>query len=110
LVELAAPERRAYAAPAAAEHELEPEGSRWAGWWKDDLPATPDAEGEALEDAIASLEPLFAAMILLRDVEGLDADEVEALFGHTHEFQIAVLHEALTTVRNRLRATAEAAS
>jgi DNA-directed RNA polymerase specialized sigma24 family protein len=106
LVELAATAPPEQAAPAAPEHELEPEGSRWAGWWKDDLPATPEPEREALEAAIASLPAALAAMLVLRDVEGLAAAEVEALFGHSPDRQIAFLQHGRTAVRNALRTSA----
>jgi DNA-directed RNA polymerase specialized sigma24 family protein len=110
LVELAATEPPAKAAPVAAAHELEPQGSRWEGWWKDDLPPTPDADDEGIEAAIASLPPGLAAMLVLRDVEGLPADEVEALFGYSRDVQVAFLQQGRAAVRNALRATAEAAS
>jgi DNA-directed RNA polymerase specialized sigma24 family protein len=109
LIELAATEPPAKAEPAAAAHELEPEGSRWEGWWKDDLPPTPELEREALEAAIVSLPPALAAMLVLRDVEGLAPAEVEALFSHPPDGQIAFLQHGRTAVRNALRAAAGAA-
>jgi DNA-directed RNA polymerase specialized sigma24 family protein len=110
LVELAAPQPPKTFAPAAAAHELEPEDSRWAGWWRDGLPPTPDAEHEALEAAIASLPPGLAALLVLRDVEGLGAAEVAALTGHSPDHQLDFLQHARADVRNALRAAAEVAS
>jgi DNA-directed RNA polymerase specialized sigma24 family protein len=106
LTELAAPHPPERPAPAAAAHELEPEGNRWAGWWQDDLPETPDPEDEALEAAIASLPAGLAALLVLRDVEGLGAAEVETLLGHSPDRQLAFLQHARGAVRNALRAEA----
>lgn len=110
LLELAEPRPPAEGTPAAPAHELEPEDSRWAGWWKDDLPPTPEPEDEALEAAIAALPAGLAALLVLRDVEGLDADEVAALFGYSPDDQLDFLHDGRTALRNELRATAGAAS
>jgi DNA-directed RNA polymerase specialized sigma24 family protein len=109
LVELAAPRPPEKVAPAAAASELEPEGSRWAGWWRDRLPPTPEPEHEALEAAIGSLPPGLAALLVLRDVEGLEEGEVAALLGHSPDHQLDFLHQARSGVRNALRASAEAA-
>jgi RNA polymerase sigma-70 factor (ECF subfamily) len=109
LLELAAPKPPQQAPPAAAANELEPEGSRWAGWWKDGLSATPEPEHEALEAAIASLPPGLAALLVLRDVEALEAAEVTALLGHSPDDQLAFLQHGLSAVRNALRASAEVA-
>ena len=104
LVELAAPQPPTTFAPAAAAHELEPEDSRWAGWWRDGLPPTPDAEHEALEAAIASLPPGLTTLLVLRDVEGLEAAEVAAITGHSPDHQLDFLQHARAAVRNALRA------
>lgn len=106
LLALAAPEPPREAAPAAAPADLEPAGSRWEGWWKDDLPATPEPEREAVEQALATLPPGLVALLVLRDVDGLDAAEVEVLLGHPPERQLAYLHHGRTALRNALRAAA----
>lgn len=92
--------------PAAHRDELEPDDSRWAGWWRDELPDTPPAARETLEAALASLPAAVGAMVVLRDVEGLDAAEVEALLGHSAERQLALLHHGRSAVRNALRGLA----
>lgn len=109
LLALAAPAPPAQPEPAAAPHEVEPEGSRWAGWWKDGIPSTPEPERNALEAALASIPAGLTAILVLRDVEGLDAPEVEALVGHSQAGQLALLHRGRSAVRNALRATAERA-
>lgn len=109
LRELAPAPPPATVAPAAPQHELESEDGRWAGWWKDGLPATPDPEREALEAALASLPPAVTAILVLRDVEGLRPAEVSALTGHSPETQLAFLHHGRSAVRNALRSVPEAA-
>lgn len=104
LVELAAPRPPVDAAPAAPADELESEDGRWAGWWKDDLPPTPRPEHEALERALASIPAGLTAILVLRDVEQLGADEVEALLDHSSERQLALLHHGRSALRNELRA------
>ena len=105
LAELDAPRPPAEGAPAAPPHELEAEDGRWPGWWKDDLPATPDPEDEALDAAIGSLPPGLAVLLVLRDVEQLDAVEVEALLGHSPDAQLAFLQHGRSALRSALRAT-----
>src|SRR5262245_24636404 len=80
---------------------------RWAGWWRDDLPATPEPEPELLERAVASIPPGLAALLVLRDVEGLGADETALLTGHAAERQLALLHHGRAGVRTALRAASE---
>ena len=109
LAELEAPRPPAEGVPAAPAHELEADDSRWAGWWQDDLPATPDPADEALEAALASLPPGLAALLVLRDVERLEASEVEALLGYSAEEQLVFLQHGRSALRSALRA-AEAAA
>ena len=49
---LPAPAELPLVAPAA---DFEEAGGRWAGWWKDDLPATPEPEPALLESALARI-------------------------------------------------------
>ena len=109
LAELDAPRPPPEGAPAAPPHELEAEDGRWPGWWKDDLPATPDPEDEALEAALASLLPGLAALLVLRDVERLDPAAVEALLGHSPDEQLTFLQHGRSALRSALRAAETAA-
>jgi hypothetical protein len=109
LAELQAPRPPAEGVPAAPAQELEADDSRWAGWWQDDLPATPDPGDEPLEAALASLPPGLAALLVLRDVERLEAAEVDALLGHSPEEQLVFLQHGRSALRSALRA-AEAAA
>jgi RNA polymerase sigma-70 factor, ECF subfamily len=107
LRELGAPAAPAQAPPVAPSADFEDEDGRWAGWWKDDLPPTPAPARERLERALASIPPGLAAILVLRDVEGLEPAEVEALLGHSPERQIALLHHGRTAVRTALRVAGE---
>ena len=75
---------------------FEVEGHRWAGWWRDDTSpeewARPPAD-EALAGALAGLDPATAAVVTLRDVEQLSANEVEAVLELTPADQRALLHQ-----------------
>lgn len=83
--------------PAVEPARFEPEDHRWGGWWKDE--AQPDEtwprppRGEWLTAAIGTLEPAPAAVVLLRDVEGLAPAEVEAALGLPVDLQRKLLHE-----------------
>jgi DNA-directed RNA polymerase specialized sigma24 family protein len=89
--------------PVAPPDEFEEADGRWAGWWKDDLPATPQPQRELLERAVASIPPVLAAILVLRDVEGIGADETARLTGYAPERQLALLHHGRTAVRTALR-------
>lgn len=57
---------------------------------------------EALEQAIAELEPLYREVLLLRDVEGLTAPEVAEVLGVTVQAVKSRLHRARLSVRARV--------
>lgn len=98
-----APEPHGEPAPAARPEELEDADGRWAGWWKDEQAATPDADAAALERLLVALPPLVAEIAVLRDVEGLPAAEVEAISGRPPERQVQLLQAARAAIRNGLR-------
>jgi RNA polymerase sigma-70 factor (ECF subfamily) len=64
----------------------------------DDALAGKQVEG-ALERAIASLEPMYREVLLLRDVEGLSAAEVSEALGVSVEAVKSRLHRARVAVR-----------
>ncbi len=85
---------------------------RWAGMWStlvDAWDAIPDERllaGEALgklRAAFAQLPGRYAAVFMLRDVEGWPADEVCSVLGLTPANQRVLLHRA----RSRIRASLE---
>jgi RNA polymerase sigma-70 factor (ECF subfamily) len=57
---------------------------------------------EALERAIASLDPMYREILVLRDVEGLTAPEVAEVTGLTVEAVKSRLHRARVQVRERV--------
>jgi DNA-directed RNA polymerase specialized sigma24 family protein len=82
-----------------SDDEFEPAADRWAGHWKDDRPAPITLDADRLEAALARLPSHVAAVVVLRDVDSLAADEVEALLGWQADEQRALLHDG----RNRIR-------
>jgi RNA polymerase sigma-70 factor (ECF subfamily) len=56
----------------------------------------------ALEEAIASLEPMYREVLVLRDVEGLTAPEVAEVMGLTVEAVKSRLHRARLAVREQV--------
>ena len=56
----------------------------------------------ALEQAIASLEPMYREVLLLRDVEGLSAPEVAEVVGASVQAVKSRLHRARLAVRERV--------
>lgn len=81
--------------PGVGADSFEEEGHRWAGWWRDE--STPkEWEGspadEALASALGELDPAAAAVVLLHDVERLDAKEVEHVIGLAPADQRRLLH------------------
>jgi DNA-directed RNA polymerase specialized sigma24 family protein len=108
LDELAVPPPPAEAPQLAPPSDFEDPDGRWAGWWKDELPATPDPERELLERAVASIPAGLAAMLVLRDIEGVGADETAVLTGHEPDRQLVLLHYGRVAVRSALRAAREA--
>jgi RNA polymerase sigma-70 factor (ECF subfamily) len=55
-----------------------------------------------LDDAIASLEPMYREVLVLRDVEGLPASEVAEILGLGVEAVKSRLHRARVAVRERV--------
>jgi RNA polymerase sigma-70 factor (ECF subfamily) len=85
-----------------------PAGDEWAGHWSDglaswdDLPEEQMLSKEAMahiESLIADLPPRQRAVIVLRDVEGLEAAEVCDVLGLTDSTQRVLLHRARSRVR-----------
>jgi DNA-directed RNA polymerase specialized sigma24 family protein len=103
LDELAVPTPPADTPPLAPPADFEAPDGRWAGWWRDGLSATPVPEHHALESALVSIPAGLAAILLLRDVEGLDPDETAVLTGHTAERQLVLLHHGRVSLRSVLR-------
>lgn len=58
--------------------------------------------GAALEDAIGALEPMYREVLVLRDVEGLAAEEVAKVLGVSVDAVKSRLHRARLAVRDRL--------
>jgi RNA polymerase sigma-70 factor (ECF subfamily) len=98
-------------AEAPAEADRFDAAGRWAGpprRWEEESPERIVARAEtraALEVAIAALPPGQRAVLTLRDVEGLETDEICRMLGITAVNQRVLLHRA----RGRLRAALEAA-
>lgn len=88
---------RGAAAPldAAAEHVVDP------GATADEAVATKQVE-QALDAAIASLEPMYREVLLLRDVEGLTAPEVARVTGASVQAVKSRLHRARLAVRQQI--------
>jgi RNA polymerase sigma-70 factor (ECF subfamily) len=55
-----------------------------------------------LDDAIAALEPMYREVLVLRDVEGLSAQEVAEVMGLSVEAVKSRLHRARVAVRERV--------
>src|SRR6187455_3205337 len=98
--------RRAKFAP-EDERSLDADGAGEAkplaapGAGPDDALATKRVE-RALEQAIASLDPMYREVLLLRDVEGLTAPEVAEVLGVTTQAVKSRLHRARLSVRARV--------
>jgi len=84
---------------------------RWAGMWStlvDAWDEVPDEEllgGEAREQlrkAVADLPARYAAVFVLREVEGWSSQEVAALLEISAENQRVLLHRARTRIREAL--------
>jgi RNA polymerase sigma-70 factor (ECF subfamily) len=56
----------------------------------------------ALEEAVASLEPMYREVLLLRDVEGLTAPEVAEVVGASVQAVKSRLHRARLSVREKV--------
>ncbi len=67
-----------------------------------DVAAADHELGAALEDAIASLAPMYREVLLLRDVEGLSAAEVAEVLELSVDAVKSRLHRARAEVRSKL--------
>jgi len=89
---------------------------RYPGGWSQPPDSWPEERllaGETLElvrDAIAQLPPRQQEVILLRDVEGWEPEEVSDALGLSAGNQRVLLHRARSKVRNRLEDYLEAAA
>jgi RNA polymerase sigma-70 factor, ECF subfamily len=85
---------------------------RWASTWTtintrwealpEDALTTQEAEA-AIKEKVRSLPPSQAAVITLRDLEGLSSDEVCSLLGVSPANQRVLLHRARLTIRRALQ-------
>jgi DNA-directed RNA polymerase specialized sigma24 family protein len=103
LQEIAPPDPPAEAEPVASPDDFEDPHGRWAGWWKDELPATTWSDAERLDDALAALPAGLTAILILRDVEQLAPDEVQLVLGYPPDLQLRLLQSARAAVRNSAR-------
>lgn len=97
--------------PLVSPERFVPEGHVWAGHWSSaprkfvlDDPAVSREARELLTEAIYSLPESQREVMILRDVEGLDADEVCSALALSEPNQRVLLHRARTKVRNYLEA------
>lgn len=87
----------------------------WAGGWIDPVAPWPEAAdaGKAralVEATLRELPQLIAATVVLRDVEGFDPEEVEAVIGLDEDEQRELLHEGRGAVRDALAGSHEEAA
>jgi RNA polymerase sigma-70 factor (ECF subfamily) len=87
-----APKEVAVSLESAAEHAADP------GMAPDESLASKQVE-QALEEAIAALQPMYREVLLLRDVEGLTAAEVARVTGASVQAVKSRLHRARLSVR-----------
>jgi RNA polymerase sigma-70 factor (ECF subfamily) len=105
LVPLTALEDEGDDGPAVDPDRFQPEGSRYANNWSQPPEAWTDERLQAAETAAlvkAEIERLPASqrtVITLRDVEGLESDEVCAILGIAEGNQRVLLHRARSKVR-----------
>ena len=95
--------------PVEGEAEADPldGGDRGAGRWEERSPEALLAGAEtrrAVESAISRLPPSQRAVLTLRDVEGLETEEICRALGITPANQRVLLHRARTRVRAALEA------
>jgi RNA polymerase sigma-70 factor, ECF subfamily len=97
-------------ASAAADERFEADDSLWAGHWaKTVAPWSDDRDWrQVVEGALRELPPLVAAVVILRDVDRLPSEEVEAVLGLDSDEQRVLLHEGRTAVRDALDAVGDA--
>jgi RNA polymerase sigma-70 factor (ECF subfamily) len=97
-------------APAVAPERFQGEGDAWPGHWATPPRPWEDPERrlqslearEFLRAAIGALPDVQQAVLTLRDVEGLEADEVCRLLDLSDGNQRVILHRARARVRNEL--------
>ncbi|MGZ4372384.1 MAG: RNA polymerase sigma factor [Gaiellaceae bacterium] len=90
--------------PVGPVDDFEDPDGRWAGWWKDEQAKTPLPDAERLDRILATLPAGLTALLVLRDVERLPAQEVEAVVGRSPDEQLRLLQYARAAVRSALRA------
>jgi RNA polymerase sigma-70 factor (ECF subfamily) len=96
--------------PAVSPDRFQREGDAWPGHWATPPRPWEDPERrlaslearEHLRAAIAALPPTQQAVLTLRDVEGLEADEVCELLDLSAGNQRVILHRARARVRTEL--------
>ncbi|HYI25373.1 MAG TPA: sigma-70 family RNA polymerase sigma factor [Thermomicrobiales bacterium] len=97
--------------PVLSSDRFFPEGHRWAGHWVDDLAdwhATPEdalLERETLahiQSLIQDLPPRQRAVVVMKDIEGLDAVEICEVLHVTDGTQRVLLHRARSRIREGL--------
>jgi RNA polymerase sigma-70 factor (ECF subfamily) len=96
--------------PAVSPDRFQRDGDAWPGHWATPPRPWEDPERrlqsldarERLRDAIAALPPAQQAVLTLRDVEGVEAEEVCALLDLTPGNQRVLLHRARAKVRDAL--------
>jgi RNA polymerase sigma-70 factor (ECF subfamily) len=96
--------------PAVAPDRFQGEGDSWPGHWATPPRPWEDPERrlaslearERLREAIAALPSVQQAVLTLRDVEGLESEEVCALLDLSPGNQRVILHRARARVRDAL--------
>jgi DNA-directed RNA polymerase specialized sigma24 family protein len=100
--------------PAIDLRQVEPEGARWAGWFKAEPPSFTALERggsreearQAAEDALSRLPFSQRVVIVLRDVGAWSADDVTQLLRVDPKVQRALLHNARSRIRRALERAA----
>jgi RNA polymerase sigma-70 factor (ECF subfamily) len=98
------------AEPAVAPERFQGDGDAWPGHWAAPPRPWEDPERrlaslearERLREAIGALPAVQQAVVTLRDVEGLDSEEVCALLGLSPGNQRVILHRARARLRDAL--------
>jgi RNA polymerase sigma-70 factor, ECF subfamily len=101
--------------PAVAPERFQGDGDKWPGHWAAPPRPWEDPERrlaalearERLREAIGALPTVQQAVLTLRDVEGLESEEVCALLDLSPGNQRVILHRARARVRDALEAYME---
>lgn len=102
-------DRHARVEPAVPVDAFEAEGDLWAGHWAGDVERWDGQHDNALlEQTVHELPPTLAAVVVLRDVDRLPSPEVQEILGFDDDDLRILLHQARTTIRAKLDATAGA--